>query len=170
MNKKVPFNWLGWIAISVFVASGIYGIYYHIAFPDSNFSVNNMLFFWLPIWAGAGGLIVAVVYTLSSRNVEEKFALKHATLHENRPATVVSKTSEVSGNSLRIKTEYYVTFNVDGYNVTFDFPSHKYNGFASGQAGLLSYKEYGEHLFFINFNCQVKCNTIEKKISKDELH
>jgi len=69
--------------------------------------------------------------------------------------SVVSKATRAAGNRFGINTMYYVSFAFPtGIRQNFSVDIDTYNTLTEHDVGILTYKQYDEDLFFIDFEIQ----------------
>ena len=113
------------------------------------------------IWAGAAFVTVlcaiAVLPNIISRS--NLMNLQKNAEEMSASVKVMSKTSEVSkelGRGLPINTFYYISFLFsDGSRKNFNVNINTYNTIMENDTGILTYKQNGNVLFFIDFQHQV---------------
>ena len=94
-----------------------------------------------------GGL--CLLYLMGKKLSQNYF--EKATEHKEH-AKVISKTSQVSGNSLGVNTVHFVTFEfLDKSRKGFEVDSIQYGLIVEGESGFLTYRQHETLLFFVDF-------------------
>jgi len=156
-KEKVDLFWpiittfLGTIIIGL-----IYGIIHTIAFPHGRYVR------WLGGGAGDSiglhGIVIFIVLCmgipclLATRTEFRKVALYANAIARQDIATAITKASKVYGSAHGVGTMYYLTFELPGRErKTFEVELMQYNIVIEGETGFLTYKQNGEHLYFLEF-------------------
>ena len=149
-----------WIALSIyafFLIASVFGILLVLAFPENRFVVERSGGDVAPVIAGLAmsatiiSVLFFVTFSIARQRVRAAFILSNACEY-NDTATVIAKTSQVYGNFFATETEYHISFEFSNkQRRSFSVEATQHNLIAEGETGLLTYKQFGEHFFFVSF-------------------
>jgi len=149
--KKRFINWIGIISILVFIA-GLFMLYY----LDNNH----------PYWVAAGddtlvvwvsyiifvGVIVAFICAHAHAKGKAKFQLANSVEHRVH-VRVASKSKDVSGTAFSTGSTHFVAFEFpDRSRKSFAMDAALCATFVEGETGILTYREFNDSLFYIDFH------------------
>lgn len=140
-KKPSSAKWFGWSIYAI----GIIAIGYWM-FHSVHSNTGGLSIFIFLIWTVLGGLPM----------VQGPKHMKFADSPEKSEVVkVISKASNTGGSDVAIVTTYFVSFEFpDGNRKNFSVNIAQYNTILENEVGLLTYKEHGNDLMFINFQRQ----------------
>ena len=112
------------------------------------FTLRTPMFFFLSL------ILLAILIFGLHRYFARKIAFDSA-YEKEVFVSVIAKTTKTAGSQYGVRTIYYISFSFpDGARKNFVVDVDTFNTLQENDIGMLTYKEYGKHLFFLDFEHQ----------------
>ncbi len=116
--------------------------------------LNSRIFLGISIFIIPIALFIGLLFHILKKQRSIDIITKSAQTH-NEHAKVVSKASQVVGDRFYTKTIYFVSFEFpQGERKNFPVNINQFNTLAENDNGILTFKENGNYLLFVNFHRQ----------------